>query len=281
MDSLELETRPVFLFHTVGHNARQLHGPSPCCAMDPCRLDIMNKTDARKEIARLREEIDRHNILYYVEARPEISDRDYDILYRRLEDIEKEFPDLVTPDSPTRRVGGAPLKEFQHVHHIVRMLSLEKAEDIRELRLFEARVRKELPDEEIEFVLEPKVDGVSIGVRYEEGMMTLGTTRGDGTVGDDITANIRTVRGIPLKLRRDGAPALFEARGEVYMRDVDRISMNTRLEEAGEKPFPNTRNATAGSLKLLDSRLVAQRPIRAVFYGVGAIEGLNFRTHTE
>lgn len=242
----------------------------------------MNKIDAQAEIARLRDEINRHNVLYYVEARPEISDREYDILYKKLDELEKQFPELVTPDSPTRRVGGAPLKEFRHVHHTVRMLSLEKAEDMRELKLFEARVRKELPGEEIEFVVEPKVDGVSIGVRYEKGMLTLGATRGDGTVGDDITSNIMTVRGIPLKLRALGAaPILFEARGEAYMREVDRLSINVRLEQAGEKPFPNTRNATAGSLKLLDSRLVAQRPIRAVFYGVGATGGVSFNTHTD
>ncbi|MEI6808659.1 MAG: NAD-dependent DNA ligase LigA [bacterium] len=241
---------------------------------------MVNKIDTQRELVLLRAEIDRHNNLYYCEARPEISDREYDILYKRLDDLEKEFPDLVTPDSPTRRVGGAPLKQFQHVHHIVRMLSLEKAEDVRELKLFEARVRKELPGEEIEFVVEPKVDGVSISARYENGILTLGATRGDGSVGDDITANIRTIRGIPLKLGAKTNPLVFEARGEAYMREVDRISINRRLEEAGEKPFPNTRNVTAGSLKLLDSRLVAQRPIRAVFYGTGSINGLSFETHT-
>ncbi|MEI6218090.1 MAG: NAD-dependent DNA ligase LigA, partial [bacterium] len=240
----------------------------------------MNTTAAEKEISRLRQEIDRHNILYYVEARPELSDREYDILYSQLADLEKQFPDLITPDSPTQRVGGAPLKEFQHVHHIVRMLSLEKAEDIRELRLFDSRVRKELPGEDIEFVVEPKVDGVSINVRYEDGLLTLGATRGDGVVGDDITANIKTVRGIPLKLHAHVAPPLFEARGEAYMRDIDRIRINAKLEQAGDKPFPNTRNVTAGSLKLLDSRLVAQRPIRAVFYGIGSANGVAFETHT-
>jgi DNA ligase (NAD+) len=146
--------------------------------------------------------------------------------------------------------------------------------------LFDSRVRKELPGEDIEFVVEPKVDGVSINVRYEDGLLTLGATRGDGVVGDDITANIKTVRGIPLKLHAHVAPPLFEARGEAYMRDIDRIRINAKLEQAGEKPFPNTRNVTAGSLKLLDSRFVAQRPIRAVFYGIGSANGVAFETHT-
>ncbi|MEI6147800.1 MAG: NAD-dependent DNA ligase LigA [bacterium] len=241
----------------------------------------MNKTDAQRQIELLREDINRHNTLYYVEAQPEISDREYDILYDQLRDLEQQFPDLVTPDSPTRRVGGAPLKEFQNVRHAIPMLSLEKAEDLRELRLFEARVRKELPGEDIEFVIEPKVDGVSVSVRYEAGAMVLGATRGDGAVGDDITANLRTVRGIPLRLAGAIAPALLEARGEAYMRDADRITVNAKLEAAGEKPFPNTRNATAGSLKQLDSRVVAQRPIRAVFYGIGAVSGIAFKTHAE
>jgi len=241
----------------------------------------MNRAQAERDITRLRSELDRHNHLYYVEARPELSDREYDSLYDRLLSMEREYPDLVTPDSPTQRVGGAPLKEFKHVHHKVPMLSLEKAEDLRELKLFEARVRKELPDEDIEFVVEPKVDGVSISVRYEDGMITLGATRGDGAVGDDITANLKTVRGIPMKLHARPASPIFEARGEAYMRDSDRVSINVRLEQAGEKPFPNTRNATAGSLKQLDPRIVAQRPIRAVFYGTGDLSGLRFKTHTE
>lgn len=252
--------------------------PLPLISPESQQVTV-NKTDTRREIVLLRAEIDRHNVLYYSEANPELSDREYDILYKRLDDLEREFPDLVTPDSPTQRVGGAPLKEFQNVRHIVRMLSLEKAEDIRELKLFESRVRKELPDEEIEFVVEPKVDGVSISARYENGLLTLGATRGDGTVGDDITSNIKTIRGVPLKLVVKATPPLFEARGEAYMREIDRVRINRKMEESGEKPFPNTRNVTAGSLKLLDSRLVAQRPIRAVFYGTGAVNGISFETH--
>jgi DNA ligase (NAD+) len=241
----------------------------------------LKSTEAAKRAEHLRREIDRHNILYYVEARPEISDREYDVLYGELKSIEEQFPQFVTPDSPTQRVGGEPLKEFRHVRHAVPMLSLEKAEDLRELKLFEGRVLKELPAERVAYVVEPKVDGVSIGIRYEKGLLCLGATRGDGTTGDDVTANIKTIRGVPLKLASRILPARFEARGEAYMRDRDRVELNRRLEEAGEKPFPNTRNATAGSLKQLDPRIVAQRGLRAVFYGVGHVEGVDFKTHAD
>ncbi|MGQ9662675.1 MAG: NAD-dependent DNA ligase LigA [Kiritimatiellia bacterium] len=242
---------------------------------------MTTRAQAEKQIAFLRKEIERHNCLYYVEARPEISDAEYDRLFDELVALEKEFPDLVTPDSPTQRVGGQPLKEFSHFRHLVPMLSLDKAEDFRELKLFEARIRKELPKEEIEYVVEPKVDGVSVSIHYENGLLTVGATRGDGTVGDDITANLKTIREIPLRLHADNPPAHLEVRGEAYMSERDRLALNARLEQAGEKPFPNTRNATAGSLKLLDPRIVAQRPLRAVFYGIGVTEGIKFRTHTE
>lgn len=239
------------------------------------------RTAAAARIRGLRAELERHNRLYYVDARPEISDRAYDELYAELLRLEQAHPDLVTPDSPTQRVGGQPLKGFRHVEHALPMLSLDKAEDRRELELFEARIRRELPGEAVQFVLEPKIDGVSVSVRYERGLLVLGATRGDGRTGDDITANLRTIRGIPLRLHGSNPPAVIEVRGEAYMRESDRQELNARIEAAGERPFPNTRNATAGSLKQLDSRVVAGRRLRAVFYAVGATEGIAFRTHTE
>lgn len=241
----------------------------------------MNRQEAAGEILKLREAIDRHNHLYYVEARPEVSDREYDLLYSRLLELERLFPDLATPDSPTARVGGAPIAGFTHVRHEVPMLSLEKAENRAELNLFEARIRKDLPGQDIEYVVEPKVDGVSVGIHYRDGVFALGVTRGDGITGDDITANLRTIRGIPLRMRGANPPELFEARGEAYMRDSDRLDMNREMEAAGEKPFPNTRNATAGSLKQLDPKITAKRRLRAVFYGVGAAKGAVFQTHAE
>ncbi len=221
----------------------------------------MTRTDAQKEIDRLREQLRRHDHLYYVEARPEISDYEYDQLYRQLQQLEAQFPDLITPDSPTQRVGGAPLKEFHPVHHTVPMLSLEKSDTLEALKKFDADVRKQLPGEAIEYVLEPKVDGVSIGVRYENGQLVLGATRGDGSTGDDITANLKTIKAIPLRLPQ---PVTLEVRGEAYMP----VKEFEQFNATQEKPFPNPRNATAGSLKLLDPRQVAQRPISAVFYAL-------------
>jgi DNA ligase (NAD+) len=240
----------------------------------------MNRDEAARRIATLHREIERHNRLYYVDACPEISDAEYDRLVDELRGMEERFPDLRSPDSPTQRVGGEPLKEFRHVRHRVPMLSLDKGEDLRELKLFENRVRRELAGETVEYIVEPKVDGVSISVHYENGRLVLGATRGDGDVGDDITANLRTIPAIPLRLRNE-APKRIEVRGEAYMREADRLAVNRKLEAAGEKPFPNTRNATAGSLKQLDPRVVAGRPLRAVFYAIAASEGRPFHTHDE
>jgi DNA ligase (NAD+) len=239
----------------------------------------MNQADAQKKIEQLRKEINRHNRLYYVDAAPEISDREYDRLYRELQDIEQQFPDLITPDSPTQRVGGEPLKEFAPVRHAVPMMSLDNTYTFDELREFDARVRKLLPGEDVEYVLEPKVDGVSISVRYEEGALAVGATRGDGTTGDNITANIKTVRSIPLSLRN--APETLEVRGEAYLPVEAFRKLNAQREAEGEEPFANPRNGTAGSLKQLDSRVVARRPLAAVFYAVGEIRGLAFKEHAE
>ena len=260
--------------------------------------------DSESEIEELRRQIRDHDYRYYVLAEPSISDYDYDQLMKRLSELEKEHPELIIPNSPTQRVGGEPTKGFKRVRHAQPMLSLEKIdasdsptreeEPDREKRHrlqdektlpklldFDATIRKYLKTDRVEYVLEPKVDGVSIGVHYRGGKLALGVTRGDGQNGDDITANLRTVRAIPLELNIKNLPALLEVRGEAYMSTKDFEMLNKKLEAAGEKPFPNARNATAGALKQLDPQLVAQRPISAVFYGVGASDGINFRTHAE
>lgn len=242
----------------------------------------MTKEADQLRIAELRRELARHNRLYYVEAQPEISDRDYDILYRELQDLEARHPDLVSPDSPTQRVGGEPIKQFQRIKHLAPMLSLEKKEDARELELFEKEIRKSVPAFNPCYVVEPKIDGVSLSLHYVNGLLTQAVTRGDGEYGDDITANARTLKDIPLRLQVDGPPPPYlEVRGEAYMREDDRIALNEKLRARGDKTFANTRNATAGSLKQLDPRIVAERPLRAVFYSLGHTEGISFATHTD
>ncbi len=259
---------------------------------------------AREQVAKLRQEIEEHNRRYYVEAAPAVSDYEYDQVYRELGELEAKFPELLTPDSPTQRVGGAPTEGFARVKHLQPMLSLEKVdaaghpdnvkEPDREKRNreqdentlprlidFDKTIRKLLGCDRVEYVMEPKVDGVSIGVHYRDGKLALGVTRGDGQLGDDITANLRTVRGIPLRLNLENPPALLEVRGEAYIATEDFDKLNAKLAGADEKTFPNARNATAGALKQLDPRLVARRPISAVFYAVGACEGIEFETHAQ
>ena len=239
-------------------------------------------TGDQARMAQLRAELKRHNRLYYQEASPEISDRDYDLLYKELQTLEAQHPELITPDSPTQRVGGAPLKEFRRVRHVAPMLSLDKREDLKELELFEAEVRKKIPGFQPEYIVEPKIDGVSIAVHYVDGLLELGVTRGDGEAGDDITANLRTIPDIPLRLNFDGPPPhLLEVRGEAYMIEADRIALNEGLRARDEKTFANTRNATAGSLKQLDPKVVAQRRLHAVFYSLGALDGISFASHEE
>ena len=240
------------------------------------------KDKIKERVAWLRAELNRHNRLYYNEATPEISDRDYDLLFGELQSLEREHPEFQSQDSPTVRVGGEPLKEFRRVSHIAPMLSLEKKEDLKELELFEAEVRRKIPGFKPEYIVEPKIDGVSISVHYVDGVMSLGVTRGDGDAGDDITANLKTLSDIPLRLEFDGpAPRLMEIRGEAYMIESDRIAMNEILREKGENTFANTRNATAGSLKQLDPKIVAKRRLHAVFYSLGAIDGISFASHEE
>lgn len=236
----------------------------------------MTEPEARKQVDRLRAEIGRHNRLYYVEARTEISDREYDLLYDELKALEAEYPALITPESPTQRVGGEALKEFKSVRHLKPMMSLDNTYSLDEIREFDVRVHKLLPGEPVSYVLEPKVDGCSICLRYENGIFQLGTTRGDGTTGDDITENLRTIRAIPLSLKRSsqGLPSFLEVRGEAYMPVAGFRKLNEERVARGEEPFANPRNATAGSLKQLDSKVVAQRPLAAVFYAVSVVEGI-------
>ncbi|MED6326614.1 MAG: NAD-dependent DNA ligase LigA, partial [Verrucomicrobiota bacterium] len=218
----------------------------------------------------------RHDRAYYVEGQPTVSDREYDQLYRELLDLEVAHPELRTPDSPSQRVGGEPIDGFETVHHAVPMMSLDNTYSQEEVREFVERVQKLLPGESLDWVVEPKADGIAISLRYEGGQFTVGATRGDGVAGDDVTANLRTIRSIPLRLQPLGqadAPAVFEARGEVIMTRSGFEIMNQAREAEGEPLFANPRNATAGSLKQLDPSLVARRPLDIVLYGNGEVTG--------
>jgi DNA ligase (NAD+) len=260
--------------------------------------------EAQTRHAKLAAEIRQHDHAYYVVGKAEITDYEYDQLFKELQDLEKEFPQLITPESPTQRVGGAPAEGFTRVKHLQPMLSLEKIEasgtpskdeepdrdkrnrlqdenTLAALESFNATICKQLGRTHVEYLMEPKVDGVSISVHYRRGKLALGVTRGDGTFGDDITANLRTVRAIPLELNLKNPPALLEVRGEAYMANKDFDALNAKLAAAGEKTLPNARNATAGTLKQLDPRTVAERPVNAVFYAVGACEGIEFESHAE
>ena len=238
-------------------------------------------TDPAAEIARLREEIAHHDRKYYIEAAPEISDLQYDRLMERLKKLEAEHPDLITPDSPTQRVGEQPVEGLQQVEHRVPMLSIENTYSIEELKKYGERVAKLLPGEKIEWVVELKIDGVAIALIYENGLLTRGITRGNGRVGDDITHNVRTVKGIPLRLSGKKVPPMLEVRGEIYMTNSDLVILNEAQQAKGEPLFANTRNVTAGSVRLLDPRICAERRLRFFAHSVGLTEGLKARTHME
>ena len=241
----------------------------------------MTRVQAENRIRELREQIREHDHRYYVLAQPVVADREYDLLYAELKKLEQEFPLLITPDSPTQRVGGQPLKEFQPVQHTVPMMSLDNTYNPDELREFCDRIARLLPGEKVEYCVEPKIDGLAVTLRYERGELAVGATRGDGATGDDITTNLRTIRAIPLRLHTPKPPPVFEARGEVYMAIEGFRALNAAREKAGEQLFANPRNAAAGSLKQLDPKVVAQRPLGAVLYGIGVIEGFSFKTHRE
>lgn len=222
---------------------------------------------AAKRAAFLRAELERHNRLYYVEAKPEISDQQFDELLRELQSIEAAHPDLITPDSPTQRVGGAPLDGFAQIRHAVPMMSLDNTYSEEELAAFYQRLVKGLGREQIDCTLEPKIDGVAVTIRYEDGVLKHAATRGDGQIGDDVTVNMKTIKSLPLRLP-ESVPQTFEVRGEVFMPKKGFAKMNDEREEAGEPRFANPRNATAGTLKQLDSRIVATRPLEVILYGV-------------
>ncbi len=235
----------------------------------------MSADSLRQRLLELRREIARHDHAYYVLNAPLIPDAEYDRLMRELREIEAAHPEWVTPDSPSQRVGGAPQAGFAEVRHAVPMLSLDNAMGDDELADFDRRVRERLgTDHAVEYNAEPKIDGLAISLRYEDGLLTRAATRGDGERGEDVTANVRTVHAIPLRLMGEGWPKVLEVRGEVYMPRKGLAALNARLEQAGEKTFANPRNAAAGSLRQLDSRITATRPLSFFAYGWGEVDGL-------
>jgi DNA ligase (NAD+) len=242
------------------------------------------KKDIKKRIEELRKDIICHNKRYYVDNKPEISDREYDVLMDELKKLEEAYPEFVTPDSPTRKVGGEVLKEFKTVEHKVPMLSMDNTYSPEEIIEFDERVRKNLEVDKLDYAVELKIDGVSISLLYENGKFIRGATRGDGIKGDDVTLNLKTIKSLPLKLKvKKGILALesFEARGEVYMPAKSFLEINEEKEELGEELFANPRNAAAGSLKLLDSSKLAKRHLDMWIYGVGYVEGREFQTQSE
>ena len=239
---------------------------------------------AEQRVAELRKQLDHHGHRYYVLDDPEISDAEYDELLNELRGLEAEHPDLLTPDSPTQRVGAKPLEKFEHVTHLQPMLSLANARNEEELKAWvlrmESRLKKEgVEDAAIRFVSEPKIDGLAISLVYEDGVLVRGATRGDGEVGEDVTQNLRTVGAIPLRVH--AAPRLLEVRGEIYLPIAAFAKLNEERAERGEPTYANPRNTAAGSIRQLDPKLTASRPLSMWCYSVGALEGLEFETHKE
>ena len=269
----------------------------------PLHNSRVTKPEAKKRHSQLADEIRRHDHAYYVEAQPKISDRDYDRLYHELLNLEKEFPELTAPDSPSQRVGGAPLSEFKSVRHSVPMLSLDNTYSEEDVRDFVKRLEKLLPGEKMDWIVEPKVDGVAISLRYENGVLVTGATRGNGTEGDDVTANLKTIRSVPLNLRRTGVspvsnqisaqteqktrdgrddcPTLLEVRGEVFMPIAGFEKLNAERKADGEELYGNPRNTAAGSLKQLDPKIVATRPLDVVIYGIAELGAQSIASQSE
>ncbi|MGH7888889.1 MAG: NAD-dependent DNA ligase LigA, partial [Candidatus Binatia bacterium] len=239
---------------------------------------------AAKEIIELRQQLDKHNYQYYVLDEPLVSDADYDRLFRRLAQLEQEHPELATLDSPTQKVGAPPLEKFTTVRHSLPMLSLNNAMAQEELQEFEERLQRFLKlSDTIEYAVEPKIDGLAVELVYLDGRFSVGSTRGDGINGEDISLNLKTIRSIPLVLRAGvrPTPQRLEARGEVFLSRAAFQKLNREREEAGEPAFANPRNAAAGSLKQLDSRITAKRPLDIFCYGFGGVEGVSFASHAE
>jgi DNA ligase (NAD+) len=235
---------------------------------------MTTKTDYQQRAATLREQINHHNYLYYVNDNPEIPDAEYDRLFRELQELEQAHPELLTPDSPTQRVGGEVLDKFAEVEHAIPMLSLDNVFDQEELTAFDKRVRDWLnTDQPQTYAAEPKLDGLAISIRYENGILVQAATRGDGTRGEDVTANVRTIKSVPLKLNGENIPSVVEVRGEIFMPKAGFEQLNQSQLANNKKAFVNPRNAAAGSLRQLDSRITAQRPLAIYCYGIGYLEG--------
>ncbi len=251
------------------------------------KMRKLSREEAKKRIEELRELINYHNYRYYVLNEPEITDDEYDELFRELVELEEMYPEFVTPDSPTQRVGAPPRKEFGEVRHSIPMLSLQDARNDDELRDFDARIKRVLGlpmNAEIEYVAEPKFDGLSCEIVYVNGKYTLASTRGDGIVGEDVTPNVRTIKTVPmrlLKVQDIPVPERIEVRGEVLMSKKDFQKLNEELARRGEKTFANPRNAAAGSLRQLDPNITAQRRLDFIAWGVGVVEGISFKKHSE
>jgi DNA ligase (NAD+) len=237
--------------------------------------------DHVKRAAWLCEEIEKHNRLYYQEAKPEISDKEYDKLLKELVDLEKNHPELANANSPTQRVGGAPIDGFVTLKHRLPMLSIDNTYSPSELKEFDKKVCKGLGNDKPSYMVELKIDGVAISLIYENGILTAGVTRGDGEKGDDVTQNLKTVGGVPLKLNTKNPPALLEVRGEVYMARANFARLNEQRVKEGLDKFANPRNSTAGSLKLLDPKLCAARKLSLFAYAIGAMEGIQVKSQTE
>ncbi|MGB5081626.1 MAG: NAD-dependent DNA ligase LigA [Burkholderiales bacterium] len=242
-------------------------------------MAVPRKVQERAES--LRRDIETHNFRYYVLDQPSIPDAEYDRLFRELLELESAYPGLASPESPTQRVGGEPLEAFSQVTHRVPMLSLNNAFAEEDVAGFDRRAREALGRSEIEYAAEPKFDGLAISLLYERGRFAQGATRGDGTTGEDVTANLKTLRSIPLKLRGEGVPPSVEVRGEIIMYKADFARMNARQRDRGEREFANPRNAAAGSVRQLDPRITAERPLRFLAYGLAEVGGLPLESHSQ
>jgi DNA ligase (NAD+) len=251
---------------------------------DPEReLESLGAEEARRQAEALKAELHRHGYLYYVEARPAVSDEEYDRLYRRLQALEEAYPELLTPDSPTQRVGAEPQDKFETVAHAAPMLSLDSTQSADEIGRFDDRIRKALGDIEPTYLLEPKLDGASIELVYESGVFVRAVTRGNGQEGENVTENIRTVRTVPLRLRNEDRPApdLLALRGEVMMYISDFEAFNEGLVAGGQEPYASPRNSAAGSVRQLDSRITASRKLDVLVYDILRVDGASFSTDAE
>lgn len=241
----------------------------------------MDKGSAKIRITELREQIESHDRLYYIDNAPQISDAAYDVLRKELERLEEEFPGLATDDSPTRRVGAPPRSSLPSAVHLMPMLSLDSTTSADEARAFDERLRKALEEDTLRYTAEPKFDGLSLELVYENGVLIRGATRGDGRTGEDVTPNVRTIRSVPLRLQGAGIPSLMSIRGEALLPLDGFRELNRRMTERDEPGFANPRNAAAGALRQLDSRITANRPLKFFAYEIMKMEGaIEPPTHT-